>query len=119
MHEIEAKFIIRRPEQVDAALRVLAANGFAISPRGVAEHADTYYDTTDWSVLAAGWACRVRRHHGHDKVTLKSLDGADAAVLVRSEISQAIEPHHGHAPLSLAKGPVREKLCFPLLSSNV
>jgi triphosphatase len=110
MHEIEAKFIIRRPEQVDAALRVLAANGFAISPRGVSEHADTYYDTTDWSVLAAGWACRVRRHHGHDKVTLKSLDGADAAVLVRSEISQAIEPHHGHAPLSLAKGPVREKL---------
>ena len=53
MHEIEAKFIIRRPEQVGAALRVLESSGFAISPRGTTKHADVYYDTEDWSVLAA------------------------------------------------------------------
>ena len=110
MHEIEAKFIIRRPAQVDKALRVLATNGFAISPRGVAEHADTYFDTEDWSVLAAGWACRVRRHGDREKVTLKSLDDADAAVMVRAEISQPIERHREHAPLSVPDGPARQKL---------
>jgi CHAD domain-containing protein len=110
MHEIEAKFIVRRPEQIDRALRVLEANGFAVSPRGVTEHADIYYDTADWSVLVAGWACRVRRHRGHGKVTLKSLDDADAAVLVRSEISQALKGQHAPAPRCLPEGPVREKL---------
>jgi CHAD domain-containing protein len=110
MNEIEAKFIIRRPEQIDAALRVLEANGFAISPRGASQHADVYYDTEDWSVLAAGWACRVRRHRGGDKVTLKSLDGAGAAVMVRSEISQVMKAHRGRTPLFLSDGPVREKL---------
>lgn len=110
MHEIEAKFIIRRPEQVEAALRVLAASGFEISPRGASRHADIYFDTDDWSVLAAGWACRVRRYCDRDKVTLKSLDDADATVLVRAEISQPIEGHREHAPLSVPDGPVREKL---------
>lgn len=110
MHEIEAKFIIRRPEQVDKALGALAANGFTVSPQGAEEHADVYYDTPDWSVLAAGWACRVRRRPGRGEVTLKSLDDADAAVLVRSEISQALTGHHQPGPLSLPDGPVREKL---------
>ena len=110
MHEIEAKFIIRRPEQIDRVLGVLAANGFTISPQGAVEHADVYYDTPDWSVLAAGWACRVRRQRGHGEVTLKSLDAAHAAVMVRSEISQALTGHFGVAPLSLPDGPVREKL---------
>jgi triphosphatase len=110
MHEIEAKFIIRRPGQVDEALRVLATNGFVISPRGVVEHADTYFDTEDWSVLAAGWACRVRRHRDREKVTLKSLDDADAAVMVRAEISQPIEGQREHAPLSIPDGPARQRL---------
>ena len=110
MTEIEAKFIIRRPEQGDAALRVLAASGFAISPHGESTHIDRYYDTENWSLLAAGWACRIRRRHGHEKVTLKSLQAADRNVHVRSEISQDNERHESTAPLSLAAGPVREKL---------
>ncbi|HSN51157.1 MAG TPA: CHAD domain-containing protein [Woeseiaceae bacterium] len=110
MHEIEAKFIVRRPGQIDRALCVLEANGFAIAPRGAARHADAYYDTVDWSLLTAGWACRVRRHHGHAEVTLKSLDDADGTVLVRSEISQPLKGHVEPAPLCIPAGPVREKL---------
>lgn len=110
MTEIEAKFIIRRPAQVDAALRVLAAGGFAIAPQGESTHIDRYYDTADWSLLAAGWACRIRRRHGHEKVTLKSLHGADRNVHVRSEISQDYDGIDSKAPLSLAAGPVREEL---------
>ena len=73
MTEIEAKFIIRRPEQVDDVLRVLADNGFSAEERGSATHVDCYFDTEDWSILAANWACRVRRRNGERKLTLKSL----------------------------------------------
>jgi CHAD domain-containing protein len=110
MNEAEAKFIIRRPEQIDRALRVLEANGFSISPQGTAEHADRYFDTADWSILVDGWACRVRRRHGREKVTLKSLDSSSAAVLVRAEISQHRQGDEVNAPLSLPGGAVREKL---------
>jgi triphosphatase len=110
MTEIEAKFIIRRREQIDEALRVLAASGFAISPQGDSTHIDRYYDTQDWSLLAAGWACRIRRRHGHEKVTLKSLHGADGNVHVRSEISQDIEGHESKTTLPLSAGPVRKEL---------
>lgn len=110
MNEIEAKFIIRRPEQIDGALRVLEASGFSISPRGTAKHADRYFDTEDWSILADGWACRVRRRHGREKVTLKSLGISSDTVLVRAEISQHRKGDKVNAPLSLPGGPVREKL---------
>jgi CHAD domain-containing protein len=110
MTEIEAKFIIRRPEQIDEALRVLAAHGFTISPHGESTHIDRYYDTEDWSILAAGWACRIRRRHGREKVTLKSLHSAGRNVHVRAEISQACEGCENKAPLSLSAGPVKEEL---------
>jgi inorganic triphosphatase YgiF len=66
MTEIEAKFIVRRPEQVDEALKVLSAHGFEILERGETTHVDRYFDTEDWSILAADWACRVRRRDGED-----------------------------------------------------
>ncbi len=110
MKEVEAKFIIRRPEQIDGALRALEANGFSIAPQGASKHADRYFDTEDWSILADGWACRVRRRHGHEIATLKSLDSSNNAVLVRAEISQDRKRHKEDAPLSLPHGPVREKL---------
>ena len=40
MTEIEAKFIIRRPEQLQKALRVLAAHGYTISEHGASQHVD-------------------------------------------------------------------------------
>ncbi len=110
MTEIEAKFIIRRPEQIEEALRVLAANGFAISPQGASTHTDRYYDTEDWSILAAGWACRIRQRQGHETLTLKSLHGTRGSVLSRSEISQAGKAHENKAPLFLSAGPVKQKL---------
>jgi len=110
MKEIEAKFIIRRREQIEAALRVLAANGFTISPQGAATHTDRYYDTQDWSILAAGWACRIRERQGQETLTLKSTRGGEGNVLVRSEISQAGEAQDKTAPLSLSDGPVKQEL---------
>lgn len=110
MTEIEAKFIIRRPEQVEEALRFLAANGFTIAPQGATTHADRYYDTEDWSILAAGWACRIRQRQGHETLTLKSLHGTNGTILARSEISQDGKAQEKKAPLSFSDGPVKQQL---------
>lgn len=110
MTEIEAKFIIRRPEQIGEALRVLAGDGFTISKEGASTHVDQYFDTPEWSILAAGWACRVRHRPGDDKLTLKSLHGGDGNVFVRAEISQATESHENSARLHPGSGPVAEAL---------
>jgi CHAD domain-containing protein/adenylate cyclase class IV len=110
MNEIEAKFVIRRPEQIDTALRVLSANGFRVSEHGASTHVDQYFDTQDWSILAAGWACRVRHRKGNDKLTLKSLYGGDGNVFVRAEISQPAKAHRKTARLYPGAGPVKEEL---------
>lgn len=110
MTEIEAKFIVRRPEQVDEALKVLSAHGFEILERGETTHVDRYFDTEDWSILAADWACRVRRRDGEDKLTLKSLTGPDGSVFVREEISQPMVYEDVGLPFSLPSGPVRNRL---------
>ena len=109
MTEIEAKFIVRRPEQVGEALRVLSANGYAVEDHGTAIHADGYFDTEDWSILAAGWACRVRRRDGEAKLTIKSLHGPDGSVFVREEISHAL-PDEDAQPSNLPPGPVLDRL---------
>ena len=110
MKEIEAKFIIRRPEQIGEALRVLAGNGFTISNEGVSTHVDQYFDTPGWSILAAGWACRVRHRPDDDKLTLKSLHGGNGNVFVRAEISQATGIHTNDAQLRPGSGPVSDTL---------
>jgi inorganic triphosphatase YgiF len=110
MREIEAKFIIRRPEQVAKALRVLSANGFSVKDCGTKLHVDRYFDTEDWSILAAAWACRIRRRNGEAKLTLKSLHGPDGSVFVREEISQPIPDEDPELSFSLPLGHVRDEL---------
>jgi len=112
MTEIEAKFIIRRPEQLDQALRALAAHGFRISEHGAATHVDRYFDTQGWSILAAGWACRLRHRDDGDTLTLKSLHGARAedSVFARAEISQCAKSPKAKPRLHLPAGPVKDEL---------
>jgi triphosphatase len=110
MAEIEAKFIIRRPEQVAAVLRALSANRFSVEDHGMTAHVDRYFDTEDWSILAAGWACRVRRRNGGATLTLKSLQGPDRNIFIREEVSQSITDEDAELSLSLPPGPVRDRL---------
>src|SRR5210317_1033448 len=108
MAEIEAKFIVRKPEQVEDALRALADAGFAIAYRGETNHTDRYFDTAEWSVLDAGWACRIRRRNADATLTLKSLHGPDGSVFVRDEVSQPIPGLV--TPPSAPAGPAKQQL---------
>jgi inorganic triphosphatase YgiF len=91
---------------------VLAAHGYTISEHGASQHVDCYYDTQNWSIAAAGWACRLRHRDDANTLTLKSLHGADADsnVFVRAEINQRTKPQEITSPLHLPPGPVRDEL---------
>lgn len=110
MTEIEAKFIIRRPEQVGDAMRAFSARAFKVTEHGTAAHLDRYLDTPDWSLLRAGWACRVRRRGGEAKLTLKSLHGPEGHVFAREEINQPLPAAGEDEPVLFPPGPAQEKL---------
>ena len=112
MTEIEAKFIIRRPAQLQKALEVLSAHGFTITEQGLSQHVDCYYDTQDWSILGAGWACRLRHRDDADTLTLKSLRGAggDGSVFVREEVNQRMKAGAFTSRFHLPRGAVRDAL---------
>ena len=84
--EIEAKFAL---PDVETLQRLQAADhlaGFTLSAGQVKEVRDTYLDTADRAILAAGYACR-RREQGEDiLITLKGLGGAEGAVHRREEL---------------------------------
>ncbi|MDX1499265.1 MAG: CHAD domain-containing protein [Woeseiaceae bacterium] len=107
MAEIEAKFLVRRPGQVDAALAALATAGIEAEAGQPALQLDTYYDTRDWTLYRHGVAFRRRQRGSDTMLTLKSLDGAGGPVFVRDEVEQAL----GDAPADLLPpGPVANRL---------
>ena len=77
MAEIEAKFLLRRPDQLDDVLALLDRRGYDVEPAGTSTHIDRYFDTGDWAILRAGWAFRCRSRGKQEKLTLKSLDAGD------------------------------------------
>ena len=88
--EIEAKFLIRQPEQFEQVLAALSELGYGVSERATETHIDRYFDTSEWSILRAGWAYRCRERRGHQKLTLKSLGSKRGAVFTRAEIEQPL-----------------------------
>ena len=110
MAEIEAKFLLRRPEQLDEVLALLDDRGYAVEPAGTSTHVDRYFDTGDWAILRAGWAYRCRSRGKHDKLTLKSLDTGNDNVFVREEIEQALPKSKPSRKGKLPKGPVQALL---------
>jgi len=110
MTEIEAKFIVRRPAQLEETLRVVAQHGYRLRSRGARTHVDTYFDTDDWSILRGGWTCRRRCGDDRDELTLKSLGRADGSVFLRDEISQALAVPQATDIGSLPAGTARDRL---------
>jgi len=110
MTEIEAKFIVRRPAQVEELLRVVAELGYTLRSGGARTHVDTYFDTDDWSILRAGWTCRRRCGDDGDVLTLKSLGRADGSMFLRDEISQVTATPPLPVIDELPAGAVRDRL---------
>lgn len=110
MTEYEAKFLIRRPEQVNQVLTTLSQLGFSVSERETATHVDRYFDTADWSILQSGWAYRCRKRDNRQKLTLKSLGSRNGAVFERVEIEQPLPKKRAGKKGRLPDGPVQQRL---------
>ena len=85
--EIEAKFVIP-DSRVSRRLKLLRRlGGFTLGERTVSRVLDTYLDTKDRSLVAAGLACRVRRQgDGRLLLTVKEMGAASGAVHRREEL---------------------------------
>ena len=94
--EIEAKFMI--PDaNVSRRLKTRGRlAGFTLGERRVSRVLDTYLDTKDRSLVAAGLACRVRRQDdGQLLLTVKEMGAAAGAVHRREELEVVL--HAGEA----------------------
>jgi len=84
--EIEAKFSVPNLETFDRLKESKQLAGFALSPGQAKQVHDTYLDTEERLILAAGYACRKRRQPEGTLVTLKGLGGAEGAIHRREEL---------------------------------
>ncbi len=90
MAEIEAKFLIRHPEQIDNILAMLADRGYAPIRQSRSELIDTYLDTADWGIFRSGWVFRVRESGVSVTLILKSLGSREDDLFIREEIEQPL-----------------------------
>lgn len=83
--EIEAKFAIPNRQVYRTLLRLRELAGYTLIPTAAARVTDRYFDTADGRLLAAGYACRLRRESTSVLATLKGLGGAQGALHRREE----------------------------------
>jgi CHAD domain-containing protein len=104
--EIEAKFQIPDAESLRRLSEIQELAGFALSEGRLQELSDTYLDTGQWSILAAGYTCRRRVSEAQTLITLKQLRPADE-LLHRREEFEVVLP--GDVPLAWwPEGPARD-----------
>ncbi|MFZ5917939.1 MAG: CHAD domain-containing protein [Chloroflexota bacterium] len=101
--EIEAKFSLPDLETFRRLLTIEYLAGFTLSTGRIKKVCDTYLDTADRLVLAAGYACRLRDQDEGLLLTLKGLGHAEGAVHRREELEAALPP--GTSPFSPADWP--------------
>ena len=110
MPEIEAKFLIRRSEQVADVIAAIEDLGFRLTDGGCKVHIDAYFDTADWALFRTGWVYRCREQEDALTLMLKSTALSRDHVFVRDEIKQIVPAGTKPTSRKLPAGPVRERL---------
>ncbi|MGH2626286.1 MAG: CYTH domain-containing protein, partial [Anaerolineales bacterium] len=64
--------------------------GYAVIAAGTKEVVDTYYDTADWRLQAAGFTCRIREKADGAELTLKTMAEAPGGLRQREERNETI-----------------------------
>lgn len=106
--EIEAKFLLPDEETLELLTTVPRLSDFELGPPRTLLHMDTYLDTADHRLLAAGWVCRVRRREGEPAVvTVKSRTAGEGGIMRREELDVVLE-NESLQPEPWPPGPVRE-----------
>lgn len=101
--EVEWQYAALDTRPVLRWLQSAAVPGFSVTPAGVKELDDTYFDTADWRMHHAGYTCRVRHRGNGSELTLKAMAAASGGMRVRREITEALPP--GATSPARAAGP--------------
>jgi len=83
--EIEAKFTVPNPQTFRRLQALEDLCGYPLRPPEVRKVHDTYLDTAERQVMAAGYYCRRRETPRGNLITLKALAPSSAAVHQREE----------------------------------
>ncbi len=84
--EIEAKFALSDAMAIQSLQTVEQLAGYVLSAPRVMRVRDTYLDTRDRRLLAAGYACRRREQRNEIRITLKQIQRANGAIHRREEL---------------------------------
>jgi len=106
--EIEAKFAVVDQEVAKELQNVETADAFRIAPGNISRVRDTYLDTRDRRLLAAGFSCRSRQEGNVHLVTIKQLKKGQSAIQEREEFE--ISLNRAVPPSEWPEGPARERL---------
>lgn len=104
--ERELKFSGEDAVAFEALRTATDVGGFPAGPGDLGAFTDVYLDTADRRILAAGYACRLRRKGDEWLATLKGLGGATGALHEREEIESVAAPAAN--PQDWPPGPARD-----------
>ena len=114
--EIEAKFSVPDRETFQRLQAAEELAGFALSPGQEEMVDDTYLDTADRQLLAAGYACRRRKQGERLLLTLKELRTATGVIHRREELEvqlpfkRAAPSAEGEDPEAWPVAPARDRV---------
>lgn len=104
--EIEAKFKVADESQAGIISSADRLGEFELQP-GKSKHVhDTYLDTRDRSLLAAGYACRSRSDGTQPVITIKALSSSRESIRTREELEVTLK--EASPPESWPRGPARD-----------
>jgi CHAD domain-containing protein len=83
--EVEAKFSIPDEDTFQRLLETTSLAGFSLVEPALLDLHDRYLDTPEGTILAGGYACRIRQQDGLTLATLKGLGSASGAIHHRIE----------------------------------
>ena len=90
--EVEVKYAISDRPTFDRLLEMGGLAGFSTGVCATRQVSDYYLDTAGRAILAAGYACRVRKRSGEDALqTLKSVVSTSHRVQRRQELEQPLD----------------------------
>jgi adenylate kinase len=106
--EIEAKFYLPNAETLHRLQEMELLAGYTLSPPERTLVHDTYLDTENWQVMAAGYACRRRTKGTQLIFTLKGLSDPGDAIHQREEL-ETIAPSD-RSPAEWPPSAARDRL---------
>jgi inorganic triphosphatase YgiF len=88
--EIEAKLLARDAMALRGLGKALEELCDSVRPLGRRLIEDTYFDTAEWDLLRAGYACRLRREGGRAVLAMKSLTPPRHGITRREEVEEVL-----------------------------